>query len=122
MNQSLPTDAILSIHKMWNEWATGGDGRGRLLTVTSFDDGQCYSPTNSSIFLQRHAQYASDAEQGPNRWCHNIIQLPDNVIEGIYTLYWVWDWPTIPDANNGLLEGKTEIYTTCIDISVGAAT
>ena len=121
MNQSLPTDTILSIHKVWNEWGTGGDQRGRLLTVTSFDDGECYSPTDSSIFVQRHAEYASDPEQGPNRWCHNIIQLPSDIMEEIYTLYWVWDWPTNPDASIGLSEGKIEVYTTCIDIGVGTA-
>ncbi|KAJ6440928.1 Histone H2B [Purpureocillium lavendulum] len=35
----------------------------------------------------------------------------------LYSLYWVWDWPSAP--SNVLPDGKPEIYTTCIDIEIG---
>jgi hypothetical protein len=55
---------------------------------------------------------------GADLWCHNIVELPANIqASEVYTLYWVWDWPTAT-GTTGLLLGKDEVYTTCIDIDI----
>ena len=114
--KSMPTDTLLTIHQVWNRSGSGGDRRGRLLTHGGFDDGQCYSPTNSTIARQKAKQFNADPQQGPNRWCHIVVQLSHDV-RGSYTLYWVWDWPTVKGVD-GLPSGKIEIYTTGIYITV----
>lgn len=35
----------------------------------------------------------------------------------MYTLYWVWDWPTAA-RTPGFPNGKPEVYTTCMDVDV----
>jgi hypothetical protein len=35
----------------------------------------------------------------------------------VYTLYWVWDWPTASGTSHVPTE-KPEIYTTCMDIDI----
>lgn len=116
-NQSLPDDTLQAIHNIWNAMGTGGDQRGRLLMRQNFDDGACYQPNDGCISRERRAKYVSDPMQGQNRWCRNQMQLLSDTMEGLYTLYWVWDWPTSP-GTPGALKGKTEIYTTCIDIDI----
>ena len=47
------TDTLLIIYKIWDASGTGGDGRGRFLAQRGFDDGECYSPINSTIARER---------------------------------------------------------------------
>ena len=119
---SSPTDTLLAIHNVWNRDGTGGDRKGVLLYQASFDDGMCYQYTDessgySAIEAERASQYPGpgplDPAQGLNRWCTANLSVP-NLPEGsIYTLFWVWDWPTT--SNGGSIP---QIYTTCVDLDV----
>ena len=113
-----PTDSLLGIHRVWTPDGTGGDGRGVLLSTQNFDDGQCYQVNSGSISVQRQAQFSHVATSlmGADLWCQQDIALPADA-SGTYTLYWVWDWPTLP-GTPGFPDGKQEIYTTCMDIDV----
>ncbi|EHK26803.1 uncharacterized protein TRIVIDRAFT_140997 [Trichoderma virens Gv29-8] len=50
-------DTLRSIHRVWDCNGRGGDGRGRLLAVRPFDDGQCYQINNGNISRSRQAAY-----------------------------------------------------------------
>jgi hypothetical protein len=115
-SHSLPTDTIFTVHDGWNIYGSGGDQRGRLLKVDSFDDGECYAPTGSPEAKRRMQSYPPDPGQGLNRWCGNEVFIPIDV-KGLYTLYWVWDWPSSADMQQEVT-AKIEIYTTCLDIWV----
>ena len=118
--QSSPTDNFLDIHKVWNTAGTGGNKKGKLIATQNFDDGRCYQENNSNISGQRNATFVHTNEEpmGPDLWCQNDIVLPTDVsTDELYTLYWVWDWPTEVGAP-GAPNGKTEIYTTCMDVDI----
>ncbi|KAF3764560.1 hypothetical protein M406DRAFT_278107, partial [Cryphonectria parasitica EP155] len=124
--KSRSDDTLEAIHKVWNVDGTGGDGRGRLLATRNFDDGQCYQVNDGTISTSRQKQFdkvASDLE-GADLWCQSDIQLPSNITAGAnYTLYWVWDWPTLNKANamegeEGVNVTRQEIYTSCIDLKI----
>lgn len=118
--QPSPDDSFLAIHRVWNADGTGGDGRGVLLSTQDFDDGQCYQVNGGKISQQRQQQFKHDFSMvmGNDLWCQQDIQLPSDAPTGKpYTLYWVWDWPTMPDTP-GFPNGKQEIYTTCMDIDI----
>ncbi|KAJ9616871.1 hypothetical protein H2200_000591 [Cladophialophora chaetospira] len=115
-----PDDSFLAIHRVWNADGTGGDGRGRLISTRNFDDGQCYQVNGGAISQQRQQQFKHDFDMvmGNDLWCQQDIQLPSDLSTGSpYTLYWVWDWPTMP-GTFGFPDGKQEIYTTCMDIDI----
>jgi hypothetical protein len=119
-NQSSPDDSFLAIHRVWTPDGTGGDGRGRLLSTRNFDDGQCYQTNGGQISQQRQQEFKHpfDMTMGNDLWCQQDIQMPDDVESGQpYTLYWVWDWPTLP-GTPGFPDGKQEIYTTCMDVDI----
>ena len=114
-------DRIIDIHKVWNEDGTGGDKRGKLLATRPYDDGRCYQINGGDISKDRQAKFKHTADQlmGTNLWCQTDIKLPDDAEGGKqYTLYWVWDWPTLPGEDEGLPNGKPELYTTCMDVDV----
>ncbi|KAE8360533.1 hypothetical protein BDV27DRAFT_161569 [Aspergillus caelatus] len=118
-------EKIMDVHKIWNKEGTGGDKRGVLLATRNFDDGRCYQVNGDSISKQRQSEFPHTADQlmGDNLWCQSDIALPSNAPSGKpYTLYWVWDWPTLPGVDPNLPKGKQEIYTTCIDVDVVANT
>ncbi|GMF93522.1 unnamed protein product [Aspergillus oryzae] len=118
-------EKIMDVHKVWNKDGTGGDKRGVLLATRNFDDGRCYQVNGDSISKQRQSEFPHTADQlmGVNLWCQSDIALPSNAPSGKpYTLYWVWDWPTLPGVDPNLPKGKQEIYTTCIDVDVVANT
>ncbi|KIW18957.1 hypothetical protein PV08_03246 [Exophiala spinifera] len=118
-----PDDALLAIHRVWTPDGKGGDGRGVLLSTQNFDDGQCYQINGSPLSAQRQVTYAHAAEQlmGRDLWCQTDIQIPLDAPTGKpYTLYWVWDWPTLPGGDPSLPNGKQEIYTTCMDVDIVA--
>lgn len=117
--RSQPQDSLLDIHKVWNADGTGGDGRGRLLLNADFDDGACYQKNTSPLSHARQElpQREHDAWEGGDLWCSSDVVIPQDLASGsMYTLYWVWDWPTAPRPE--LPMGKQEVYTTCIDVYV----
>lgn len=112
---------LLDVHEVWNKEGTGGDKRGVLLSVQNFDDGRCYQVNDGQISENRQAKFPHVANQlmGADMWCQQDIALPSDAPSGKpYTLYWVWDWPTVPGKDPSLPNGKKEIYTTCIDVDV----
>ena len=114
-------EIFLDVFKQWNAAGTGGDKRGVLLATQPFDDGRCYQVNDGNISTARQSQYPHEATQlmGANLWCQNDIQLPANAPSGKpYTLYWVWDWPTMPGVDPNLPNGKAELYTTCMEIDI----
>lgn len=114
-------ETLLDVHGVWNWNGTGGDGRGMLLSEQNFDDGRCYQINTGNISEYRQGKYAHEANQlmGADLWCQQDIKIPASTPTGkMYTLYWVWDWPTRPDADPTYPDGKQEIYTTCMDIDV----
>lgn len=125
-------DKLLSIHRVWNVEGTGGDGRGRLIATRNYDDGQCHQENNGEIATSRMAEFPKEADalQGTGLWCQVDVRIPDDVEAGeTYTIYWVWDWPTLTpqaaqDSADGVYEtqGDTvvtpELYTSVVDISV----
>lgn len=118
-NQSLESDKLLSIHHVWTKDGSGGDGRGQLLTETTFDDGSCYQINDTpESGIRRSLPQRSHLEfEGENLWCGVLVTLPEAASTGsLYTLYWVWDWPTTPSAVSP--QGKIEIYTTCLDVLI----
>lgn len=125
-DQAKANDTLLSIHGVWNANGTGGDGRGRLLATRNYDDGQCYQMNDGVISTSRQKQFNKVATnpQGADLWCQADIQLPtDLTTASNYTLYWVWDWPTLSKANamigeKGVNVTKPEIYTSCMDLKI----
>ena len=116
-----PLEALLDVHRTWNTEGTGGDKLGKLLSISDFDDGQCYQINSGSISVSRQALFPHVAKppMGADLWCHNNVSLPSDILLGEpYTLYWVWDWPTAPHVDPNLPKGKPEIYTTCIDLDI----
>ncbi|KAL4878398.1 hypothetical protein BJY04DRAFT_229782 [Aspergillus karnatakaensis] len=109
------------IHKVWNEDGSGGDGRGVLLAKRNYDDGRCYQKNSEQISQRRQKEFPHEIDQymGEDLWCQADIALPSNVPTGKpYTLYWVWDWPTLPGIDPGTPQGKEEVYSTCMDVDV----
>ena len=118
-NESHSTDTLLEVHRVWNKGGTAGDRRGRLLAELDFDDGECYGPNfSSSIYQSRQRTFDADLGEGSNRWCRNRVRVPEDTMEGIYTLYWVWDWPSFLNSTDGSMRRKDEVYTTCIDLNI----
>lgn len=118
--QAKSTDALLSIHRVWTADGKGGDGRGVLLATRDYDDGQCYQVNGGEISTTRQKTFAHVANtlQGGDLWCQTDVQIPSTAQSGQpYTLYWVWDWPTMP-GTPGFPDGKQEIYTTCMDVDI----
>ncbi|WPH01222.1 Hypothetical protein R9X50_00405800 [Acrodontium crateriforme] len=123
--QSQPSDSFLKIHKQWTEDGSGGDGRGRLLYSGPFDDGHCYQYSShdpgefSSIEEARESQWpppgSADPAQGMNLWCRADVTLPNDINTDLYTLYWVWDFPSYADDR---LRYQPQYYTTCIDLDI----
>ncbi|KAI1489440.1 hypothetical protein F5X96DRAFT_683965 [Biscogniauxia mediterranea] len=112
-------DRLLSIHRVWNASGTGGDKRGVLLAARSFDDGKCYQINDGPVSLARQKTYPKvpKVPQGADLWCQNDLRLPLNIRDDYYyTLYWVWEWPTIP--TNTVPRGRMEVYTSCMDVQI----
>lgn len=119
-------DTLTSIHNVWNTAGTGGDKRGRLLATRNYDDGQCYQLNSGDISSSRQKEFSKVNEnpQGADLWCQSDLQLPTDITVGSdYTLYWVWDWPTLSKDNamigdEGVTVTTPEIYTSCMDLKI----
>ncbi|KAL9618468.1 MAG: hypothetical protein Q9160_006846 [Pyrenula sp. 1 TL-2023] len=109
---------------VWNSWTTdgsGGDKRGFLLSNNTFDDKQCYENNPSPVSTQRQQQFPkqNDQLQGANLWCQTDLVIPtDAKPNQPLTLYWVWDWRTMPAGGS---QGEIETYTSCMDLDITAA-
>ncbi|KAL2063546.1 hypothetical protein VTL71DRAFT_5351 [Oculimacula yallundae] len=112
--ESQDTDTYLGIHRVWNAAGTGGDKRGKLLATRPYDDGRCFQVNRGSKVRQASIDYPTDKSE--DILCQTDVQLPaDAPTSGSYTLYWVWEWPTLDK------DGKiavNESYTSCMDISM----
>ncbi|RFU24759.1 hypothetical protein B7463_g11575, partial [Scytalidium lignicola] len=115
-SQPSNNDTFLGVHKSWNADGTGGDGRGVLLATRYFDDGQCYQINGGPISQARQKEFphTADALMGEDLWCQTDVQIPSDAT-GNYTLYWVWDWPTL-SGTPGYPDGLNQSYTTCMDV------
>ncbi|KAH9220541.1 hypothetical protein DL95DRAFT_479209 [Leptodontidium sp. 2 PMI_412] len=113
--QSLPTDSYLGIHRVWNTEGTGGDKRGKLIATRPYDDGRCFQINGKSA--SRQAQVGGfTGQDGSDVLCQNDFKIPSDAgTSGSYTLYWVWEWPTL-DANGAIV--VNESYTSCMDINL----
>ncbi|KAJ2904076.1 hypothetical protein MKZ38_008887 [Zalerion maritima] len=122
--KSSTKETLNSIHMQWNADGTGGDGRGKLLATRNYDNGVCHEQNGGE------ESEARQAATGVNMLrCQTDIQLPDDLDEGTYTLYWVWEWPEMAaDVDISSATGteslsetsNTEMYTTCLDVEITA--
>lgn len=94
----------------WNEEGTGGNGKGRLITVTAYDDGLCAEPNETALSAERHK--AANVPQSEMIPCRSQFGVPKDVKPGLYHIYWVWDFskPNKP--------GHVEWYTSCLDLEI----
>lgn len=115
--QPLADEKFLNIHNVWTADGTGGDKRGVLLATRNYDDGQCYQTNAQAISQARQAAFphAATNKMAEDLWCQTDIIIPASLqAQGLFTVYWVWDWPTAATAE--LPAGKPETYTSCMDI------
>ncbi|SPO02349.1 uncharacterized protein DNG_05022 [Cephalotrichum gorgonifer] len=127
-------DTLLDIHRVWNTEGTGGDKRGKLIATRNYDDGQCSQRNGGPISTSRGKKFAkgNDPLQGDDLWCQVDVLIPEDVKPGsTYTMYWVWDWPTLaPElvqaSKNGIFPTQGEgvvvpqLYTSAVDIDIAS--
>ena len=104
-------------------WTTNNTlDQGRLLTIQNFDDGRCYQINSGSISVARQQEFPDPIPGQPGsvheQWCETDMQVPTDAQVGLLTVYWVWQWPTMPNIDPGVPNGKDEIYTTCSDFQI----
>jgi hypothetical protein len=113
----------------WTQDGQGGDKRGKLLAMNDFDDGRCYEKNSSPISQERTqsdpnfamGQAVDGATGNYPLFCETNVQIPETAELGKpYTMYWVWQWNTIPDKDPSYPKGKDEYYSTCIDVDVAS--
>lgn len=120
-----PDDKLKAIWKNWTVDGKGGDGRGSLLAVRKYDDGQCHEPVSPNFSQEKLDRIAKD---GINDMfmCQNDITLPDNLKPGEkFTIYWVWDYSTMKTDSKAEeptddTRAAMELYTSCMDIDIVA--
>jgi hypothetical protein len=106
-------------------WGFNGTlSQGRLLSIEAFDDLRCHQVNaGSQISTQRQQQFpnsppdqsgAAQVEQ----WCETDIQVPKDAGQGNLAIYWVWQWPTMPNVDPNDKTGKDETYTSCADVQI----
>lgn len=108
----------------WTSDGTGGDKRGRLVTVQDFDDGRCYQINDSPMQIQRASEFpnkpigAAEGASNVELWCETDVRIAEDAHDGVVSLYWVWQWNTLPGRDPELPLGKAEWYTSCVDVNV----
>ncbi|KAF2669479.1 hypothetical protein BT63DRAFT_261891 [Microthyrium microscopicum] len=90
--------------------------QGRLLAINNYDDLRCYQLPARGLAAGRDkitpASGVSDVA------CETNFQVPKDATAGTnLTLFWVWQWPQIVSPT----AGQDEIYTTCLDMTVGSS-
>ncbi|KAK0627102.1 hypothetical protein B0T14DRAFT_562938 [Immersiella caudata] len=136
LHNNLTDTNLVDVHLAWTPDGTGGDRKGRLIATRDYDDGQCYQINNEAISLQRQKKFPKTPEDpmGQNLWCQTDIQIPcDTPVGAIYTIIWVWDWPTmsevgVPVPPASFHANRTDaavpyvktpqIYTSVVDIQI----
>ena len=111
-------DTLLGVHRAWTADGQGGDKKGRLLAARHFDDGQCYQVNDGEVSRSRQLRAAKEAKdpQGADLWCQSDIRLPLDIPgTGFYTLYWIWDWPTVSAPGSSSVPSP-ETYTSCMEV------
>jgi hypothetical protein len=118
-----PNEMLMDVLN-WNSNGTGGDRRGRLLTAQDFDDGRCYQLGNGAVLANQRQLITPNSVPGQpgsehEVMCETDVQLPNSVeVDRLYTLYWIWQWPTAAKKDPGLPNGRDEYYVSCTDIEV----
>jgi hypothetical protein len=113
----------------WTYDGAGGDKRGLLLAAQNFDDGRCYQLGNDAPLSYMREKLTPNpvADQPGSQHellCETDVRLPSDVEVGKpYTLYWVWQWPTLRTENppcemDAASCPKDEYYTSCVDVDV----
>jgi hypothetical protein len=120
-------EKFLNVHGVWTQGRSSANSKGQLIAERNFDDGQCYQINNGPISAGRQAMVNKEAQdpQGADLWCQADVRLPSDLpTSGTYTLYWVWDWPTVSDGlpaserTPGTKIVSPQIYTSCLDIQL----
>jgi hypothetical protein len=114
--KSSADDTYNNVHRQWNTAGTGGNRKGKLLATRPFDDGRCFQANQEPTAVQRSQQLGLPLPPVTEIFCQADFQIPaDAPTTGLYTVYWVWEWPTL--FSNGAIS-TNESYTSCIDISM----
>lgn len=119
-----PSDAEKIVDVLaWNRNGSAGDGRGKLLAANNYDDGRCHQINSGNMSQARQLAFPNPVPGQPGTnvelWCETDVFLPSDLVPGsTYTAYWVWDWKTEPGLASGVVAGKDEYYTTCMDFDV----
>jgi sorbitol-specific phosphotransferase system component IIA len=119
------TEKIVDVLQ-WNTQGNGGDRRGTQLAAQSFDDGRCHQINPGTISIQRQQTFpdrvAGQPTSNVEQWCENDVHIPASYKPGdVLTVYWVWQWPTEPNADSVYPFGKDEYYTSCAEIDIVAS-
>ncbi|KAF2861586.1 hypothetical protein K470DRAFT_214695, partial [Piedraia hortae CBS 480.64] len=106
----------------WTRDGHGGNGKGFLMSAQNYDDGRCHQLNCGNISLTRQVLFPDhapgQATTSLEQWCESDVQIPTSQPAGTLTTYWVWQWPTEPNADCTFPDGKDEYYTTCADFDV----
>nr|POF17458.1 hypothetical protein CFP56_12872 [Quercus suber] len=106
----------------WTRDGSGGNGKGFLMAAQNFDDGRCHQINCGNISTYRQIHFPSHQIGQPTstmeQWCETDLELPTSLTEGTLAVYWVWQWPTEPNADCTYPDGKDEYYTTCSDMQI----
>lgn len=124
-DQPKPDEKLADVLQ-WTADGSGGDKRGRLLSAQNFDDGRCYQINGGAISTDRQQKFPDHVPGQPTsqheQWCESDVVLPKDTSfvkpGSTLTLYWIWQWPTLPGQDPSLPTGKDEYYTTCNDLDV----
>jgi hypothetical protein len=106
------------------QWTPSGTlAQGRLLAINTFDDGRCYQINpNSALSKARQVQFPdpiTGQDASHEQWCETNFQIPSDAAAGNLVLYWLWQWPTLPNRDPNDAAGKDEFYSTCADVTIG---
>ncbi|KAM0335354.1 hypothetical protein ACHAQA_000399 [Verticillium albo-atrum] len=101
-----PDDTLTNVHLKWTPDGKGGDGRGKLLATRKYDDGRCYEANAFELSGERQSEFPVQTNEltGPNNWCQNDVQIPEDVPQGTqYAVYWVWNWPKLATEDKAVV-------------------
>ncbi|KAK4998249.1 hypothetical protein LTR66_002491 [Elasticomyces elasticus] len=118
------TETITDVLK-WTADGSGGTKKGLLLAAQNYDDGRCHQRNGGTISVQRQGEFADHEPNDPENtnplelWCESDVQVPSTAKVGeVWAIYWVWQWPTTPNVDPILPNGKDEYYTSCADFDI----
>ncbi|KAK4998475.1 hypothetical protein LTR66_002293 [Elasticomyces elasticus] len=109
------TETITDVLK-WTADGSSGTKKGLLLAAQNYDDGRCHQRNGGTTSVQRQGEFADHEPNDPENtnplelWCESDVQVPSTAR--------VWQWPTTPDVNPIVPNGKDEYYTSCADFDI----